>query len=379
MFALAELVVIQGTSFCNIDCQYCYLPDRTNKARMTLETLRLALEGLRDAHAISRRVSLLWHSGEPLVLGTEYMRNAFTLSKAILSDCDVQHIVQTNGTLLNDEWIDLFCEFKADVGLSCDGPPDLHDRRRVNRRGLGTSGAVYRAARRLKAAGMQLSVICVLGAEALRCPPRIFDYFESLEVDRVAFNIEEVEGVNVASSAQGVSIDALASFLANYFSLAISSGSNQRIRELSNGIRMLLLQGEPRYSYEQRPFRIITVATNGDVSCLSPELLTATHPHLGRMVFANVHTRGWVDELRSSTRLQSVVEDVIRGNELCQRTCSYFVSCGGGVPSNKLAENATFRSTETLACRFYVKAALQATAMCLKRPGNDWNIPPADI
>ena len=134
----ARLLVLQPTPFCNIDCDYCYLPNRQDKSRMSMGTVALAARRLADDQLAGPSLTVVWHSGEPLVLPPSFYEEAFdTIADAIGRDCKVTHSIQTNGTLINDQWCELFARRNVQIGVSVDGPADLHDRHRRTRNGKG--------------------------------------------------------------------------------------------------------------------------------------------------------------------------------------------------------------------------------------------------
>src|SRR5438132_13119431 len=71
-----QLLILQPTPFCNIDCDYCYLPDRDSKARMSPEVLRAAIDRVFESGLAGEGFTVVWHAGEPLVLGTEWYDEA---------------------------------------------------------------------------------------------------------------------------------------------------------------------------------------------------------------------------------------------------------------------------------------------------------------
>jgi len=143
-------------STCNLDCTYCYylskesLPNGPGTGRMADETLELFiqqyLEGRPDEEAV-----FSWQGGEPTLLGLDFFRKVLAFQKQHARPGQrVGNDLQTNGTLLDEEW----CEFlKANrflVGLSIDGPRDIHDHYRVTKGGRPTFDAVFGAAKRLQ-------------------------------------------------------------------------------------------------------------------------------------------------------------------------------------------------------------------------------------
>src|ERR1700681_2205323 len=98
-----QLLVVQPTPFCNIDCRYCYLPDRTNKAVVSDETLKNLFSQVFASRWAKEGLSVVWHAGEPLVLPVAFYRRAFAIIDGLKpAGLVVTHSFQTNGTLIDD-------------------------------------------------------------------------------------------------------------------------------------------------------------------------------------------------------------------------------------------------------------------------------------
>ena len=131
-----ELLVIQPTPFCNLDCTYCYLPDRQNTRKMSVQTLEQTLDWVFSSGLVRHPFTLLWHAGEPLVMPTAfYDQAAGLLARHDPDGTLVTQSFQTNATLINAEWCALIRRQKIEVGVSVDGPAFLHDPRRRTRQG----------------------------------------------------------------------------------------------------------------------------------------------------------------------------------------------------------------------------------------------------
>src|SRR3712207_5396449 len=107
MATIPGYVVMQPTTLCNLDCTYCYLPLRGADRRMSVEVAE-AVAGPVNEWARDRRFSVVWHGGEPMAVGREHFDRLLAPFDPI-----VEHHVQTNATLLDDEW----CAFLADRGV----------------------------------------------------------------------------------------------------------------------------------------------------------------------------------------------------------------------------------------------------------------------
>src|ERR1700726_454908 len=112
-----EMLVLQSTPFCNLDCSYCYLPDRASKQEMSPATLERTFERVFTSPFVSEHLTVLWHAGEPLVPGVAYYENAFAIIDRLKpQSLTISHSIQTNATLLNRQWMDFFRAHGVRVG-----------------------------------------------------------------------------------------------------------------------------------------------------------------------------------------------------------------------------------------------------------------------
>lgn len=134
-----DLLVIQPTPFCNIDCSYCYLPDRLSRKRITPVVLDRLFAEIFASGLARQPFTVVWHAGEPLVLPPSFYAEALTLlDRHNTARLSVAHSFQTNGTLLDEAWCDFIQQRTLRIGVSVDGPAFLHDRCRKTRGGDGT-------------------------------------------------------------------------------------------------------------------------------------------------------------------------------------------------------------------------------------------------
>lgn len=351
------LVVIQPSAFCNIDCRYCYLPDRGNRKVMDERTLVRVYERLFASSHLGDSISLLWHAGEPLAVGVDFYERAFALLRRhATKDLPIRHLFQTNATLVTQAWCDLFNAHPAHVGVSIDGPQRIHDANRVTRSGRGTFERAMRGVRLLQENGIPVHNIAVLTSESLDRPDELWDFFVGHGMTRLAFNVEEAEGAHAESSVRhGDDVRRYQAFFRRLRERRRASGLDVRIRELDNmEERVRFAVGEPRSALNE-PMGTLSFDCEGNVSTFSPELVTMRHPRYGDFKFGNVFDGG-VDDLLEDDRFRRVHDEITRGVGRCRATCPYFSVCGGGEPVNKLGENGTFDSAETMHCRLIVQA-----------------------
>jgi uncharacterized protein len=319
---------------------------------MDVQTLRRAVEWVYRYDLATDPLTLFWHAGEPLTLPPEWYEQAIAeISSVVPRSASVSHRLQTNATLIDDDWCALFLAHNFIVGISLDGPAWLHDARRRTRQGQGTHAATMRGMQALQRCGIPFHVVCVVTRETLGVPDELVDFFVGAGVDRIGLNVEEIEGVNTSSSlAEEGTRTEFAQFLARFLDCAEQSG-RLRVREvdgLLNWLRSPQFE-EARGNEQNTPFEIITVTHNGDISTFSPELVGLSHARFADFTLGNVDTTP-LDEIVKSERFQMLCEEIAEGVAACAKQCPYFRLCRGGAPANKLAEHGSFRVTETLFC-----------------------------
>lgn len=352
-----RLIVLQATPFCNIDCSYCYLPDRGNSARISGPVLEALARKLVAEKLLESSVEVCWHAGEPLTVPPAHYDDLIdTLARVLGSAVEIQYSLQTNGTLVNDEWCKYFLRRRIRVGVSIDGPKYIHDQCRRDRRGIGTFDRVMKGIERLHAHGIRPYAICVLRRPSLPYPDEIFDFFQSIGIEDVCFNIEEIEAANPSSSLSDEQCyGAAVQYFRRYFELVAATENAHWCREFAYTLRRLCARSV--HNAQITPLEMITVAADGTYSTLSPELIGMRKN--GQPAFTLGHVSS-AKSIRQSAAEARWLKLVSRGVELCREQCKYFDVCGGGAPSNKIAENKTFVSAETLGCRFGVQAPIQA-------------------
>jgi uncharacterized protein len=373
-----DLLVLQPTPFCNLDCSYCYLPDRNSKRKMAPAVLERIFERVFSSDLVRERFTVVWHAGEPMVLPIGFYKDALrTIAEyngANSRDCaTVTHSIQTNGVLIDREWCDFIKRNQINIGVSVDGPDFLHDAFRKTRRGAGTHRRVMNGIRLLNEHQIPFHVISVLTGDSLDYPDELYDFYVENEIHQLGFNIEEVEGPHQKSSLQaGEIFERYVRFMSRFFDLVNDGGFEIQMREFGSTIAAVLQAGrdDVPLSHETAPFGIISVDCDGNFSTFSPELLGLSSPHYGDFALGNV-ARDSFESAANSSKFLAMSGDIAAGIQRCQATCEYFRFCGGGAPVNKYFENGSFASTETMFCRLTRKAMVDVILEKLDRPALD--------
>jgi uncharacterized protein len=348
------LLVIQPTPFCNIDCSYCYLPDRRSKSMVTTETLANLFAQLFTSGWVGDRLSVVWHAGEPMVMPVEFYRDAFKMIDRIKPPgLTVEHSFQTNGTLIDETWCKFFIEQRVNVGVSIDGPKRFHDRHRVTRSGRGTFDRTIAGIRLLRRRHVPFHVISVLTTESLAAPQEMFDFYVAEGIEAVCFNVEESEGSHVSECFSDKDVEAAYyRFLSEFWRLSAAfPGTLAFIREIEDTIQQVIRPKDVPFGNQLvEPFAITSMDWAGNIATFSPELLGLKSAEYDDFILGNINRDALVD-LPHRPNLARMMRDIGAGVEMCRQGCEYFSVCGGGEPVNKLAENGTFVSGETKYCR----------------------------
>ena len=354
------LVVLQPTSFCNIDCRYCYLPDRKNVARMGMEVVERIAAEVFASEFVEAPVVFLWHLGEPLSVPRSFYEEAFAAIEQASRGHGKPYLLsfQTNGTLLDEAWVDLIQRHRIRLGVSIDGPAFLHDRQRVTRAGAGTHALVMRAVKLLQAAEAPFSVISVLTDFTLDYADEYFDFFLENEIHDIGFNIDEIEGVHADSTFRhDLGVKRYRRFLSRLLTLTESHGGRIKFREAWTNLRTLALGTESPYNTTNQAYRILNFDVAGNYSTFCPELIAARSPEYGNFAMGNILSERLADLPRNAL-FQRVQREIEAGVGKCRETCRYWRFCGGGSPSNKFFEQGRFDITETMTCRIHKKATV---------------------
>jgi uncharacterized protein len=210
---------------CNLDCRYCYYLEKRHlypgatPHRMPPDLLEhYILEHIRAATEPIIRFS--WHGGEPTILGLEYYRNVVALQKKHQPPGRlIVNGIQTNGVLLDEDW----CRFMAAegfaVGLSLDGPRELHDRYRITRGKEPTHVQAVRAFELLQRYRIPCDLLCVVHDCNVRHPKEVYRFFREIGGKYVGFLpiVERVPGANGEVTPETVPAEAFGTFLCTVF------------------------------------------------------------------------------------------------------------------------------------------------------------------
>ena len=188
-------------AICNLDCAYCFFLDKEvfypgSKFRMSDDVLEQYIRQLIESHQTDH-VNIAWQGGEPTLMGLDFYRRVMDLAeKYRRPGMRFMHTMQTNGTLLNDEWAAFFKEHNFLMGISLDGPRELHDVYRVDKGGQPTFDRVMRGLRLLQKYGVEYNVLTTINRVNADYPLEVYQFLrDEVKTDWMQF-IPVVERIN---------------------------------------------------------------------------------------------------------------------------------------------------------------------------------------
>jgi uncharacterized protein len=195
-----QVFVKPAGSACNLACRYCYYLDKgplgaeagppgskSGPSRMPEDLLEEYI-AQHIAASPDEVIRFSWHGGEPTVLGVDYFRTIVEIQRRLCPPGRrIDNGLQTNGTLLDENWGRFLAAEGFAVGLSLDGPRDLHDRHRLTRNGRSTFDETMRGGEILRRHGVATDILCVVSSANIRLPAKVYGFFRDIGASYVTF------------------------------------------------------------------------------------------------------------------------------------------------------------------------------------------------
>ena len=177
---------------CNLDCEYCFYTEKealfseNPTFRMSDKVLEQFIKKYIETQR-TQEVSFVWQGGEPTLIGLDFYKKVVAFQAKYANGRIIENSLQTNGTLLNEEWCDFLAEHHFMVGLSLDGPEFIHDRYRVDRGQKPTFARVMKALTLLREFGVEYNVLTCVTKESSQYPLEVYRFFKEQGVRFIQF------------------------------------------------------------------------------------------------------------------------------------------------------------------------------------------------
>jgi uncharacterized protein len=266
----AASYIVKVTDNCNLYCPYCYHFKAKQRVRRSTLDFPLLKDFIKQAaHYSPERIWFIWHGGEPLLAGLDYFEEIVRIEQQITDEIGTRfrNSIQTNATLVNREWANFFKENKFGVGVSLDGPEDLHNVNRIYFSGKGSFEQTLRGIQILQEVGVNVGVLAVVTKLSLGREHEIFDFF--LQTHLRSFDF--LPCVEVSSHSQDVmpisiSDKDYAAFMTNVFDIwAIHDDPSIKIRYFKNVMMGLLGVSPQSCTFNGTCGKYVTLGNDGSI------------------------------------------------------------------------------------------------------------------
>jgi uncharacterized protein len=323
-------------SICNLDCQYCYYLKKQNlypegeSFRMLDHILEEYI--LQHIKASSEPViRFSWHGGEPTLLGLDYFRKIVAIQhKHQPRNQRIANGIQTNGTLLNDDWCRFLAAENFAVGLSLDGPKEMHDRYRVTKDQKPTHDQVMRGYKLLQRHRVYCDILCVVNEYNVQYPIQVYQFFKQIKAKYISFLplVEQQMDAGREISNSTVPAEAFGDFLCAIFDEWLEQDIGRiKVQIFEEAARTAFGQEHSLCIFRRTCGDIPVVEHNGDFfSC--DHFVDAEH-HLG-----NIQVTSLVELLENPAQKAFGQAKLDTLPSYCQ-TCEVRTMCNGGCPKNR--------------------------------------------
>lgn len=324
------IVVKTTASKCNLDCSYCFYLQKEWKYEqesvMRDETLDVFLKQFIDQ--IGNSGGIVWQGGEPTLAGTSFFKKAIDTMISYTGNRYkvVSNMLQTNGYYIPEELMDLLSEYQFLVGLSIDGPEELHNTYRKTVSGKNTWAQAMKSWQQLKARGIETNILCCITNESAQKADELYDFFKSNEMHWLQFIPVMEKNPDGTIQSYSVSSNDWGMFLSRIFDrwhADYLQGTAPHIRFIEDIAHMRLGMESPECTYMDACGTYLVLEHNGDV--FSCDFLVQHKTLLG-----NIHRDRLIDLLNSSQQNNFGAAKQNRP-EKCKQ-CEWLSYCYGGCP-----------------------------------------------
>ena len=345
-------------SICNLECSYCFFLDKellypSGTFRMSEEVLENYIQQLIAAHS-AQQVTVAWQGGEPTLMGIEFYRRAIELQEKYRKPgMTFENTMQTNGTLLDDDWCRFFKENNFLVGISIDGPQELHDSYRVDKKGEGTFDRVMRGLRLLQKHTVEYNVLTTVNRINADYPFEVYRFMrDEIRTNWIQF-IPVVERINEDGNSLYQKGDKIsnASVLPEQFGNFLSLIFDEWVRNDVGGIFVQTFEASARKwlsipsgmcVFEETCGMGLALEHNGD-------LYSCDHFVEPNYLLGNIMEKEII-ELACSERQYKFGQDKRDSLPKACRECDVLFACRGECPKNRFLTTSIGESGMNYLC-----------------------------
>jgi len=351
-----QVFVKPGGAACNLACRYCYYLGKgpggpaEAPARMPEDLLEDYI-AQHIAASPDEIIRFSWHGGEPTVLGVDYFRKIVEIQRTYRpAGRTIANGMQTNGTLLDEEWGRFLAAEGFSVGLSLDGPRGLHDRHRLVPDGTSSFDAAIRGYGVLRRHGVPTDILCVVSADNVRRPAEVYGFFRDINASYVTFLplVERRPDAPGGVTPDTVPAEAWGDFLCAVFDEWVS-------RDIGR-VKVQIIEEVARTAFGQEHSLCIFRPVCGDIPVLERNGDFYSCDHFVDKVHrvGNIRETPLVELLESPAQLAFALAKLENLPRVC-RACEVLVMCNGECPKNRFVNAPDGGSGLNYLCAGYKK------------------------
>lgn len=313
---------------CNLRCVYCFYHNLKRQLFQSKLMNDHVLECLiKNMFSYNQRtVRFIWHGGEPTLAPIKFYMKVVELQKKYKKPNHiVKNSIQTNGTLLNEDWIKFFKKNNFGIGLSIDGPKELHDKYRP-----GSFDRLKKSINLLKKNNMKFGVICVVNSENVKFPKKVYEFFRDLKIGSLSIK-PCIDLENDELTYFSVNPIDYANFMNKIFDLWMQDDNPNFVIKQFQNVLLPYFKGIPQSCTNQKCacMHYITVDYDGQIySC------DDFHDDFQNRSYGNI-TQSNIQSLLESQNANLWKHNVMSINEKCNN-CEFIEFCGGGCANMKM-------------------------------------------
>lgn len=344
-------IVLKLASLCNLNCSYCYVYNHMDKSYLskpkfidhkTYENLIISTCQYYDKLKL-QEFNISFHGGEPTLMDISEFRKLMKLGLALIGDRNFSFSIQTNGTLLNDEWAKLFAQYQISVGVSLDGFSSVNDSARVYHSGKGSYMDALRGVLLLRKYGVEPYILCVINPEFNGFG--VYQHFLELGIKNIDFLLPDATHDTKNQYIKSSSKTPISDFLIPVFDEWIKNDDPQvKIRIFMEIIKRLLgRHGETDLFGGPQFMNYIVVETNGDVEILDAlrvcgDGMPKLECNINHDTLFDISSRFTVGE----TGILKVLKEIVPSKDCI--SCKFSVECAGGYLPHRYSDQNQFNN-----------------------------------
>lgn len=339
-------------SSCNLGCSYCYYLNKdqlyTEKKSFRMQD-DLLEEYIRQHFEASpsSTIQFSWHGGEPTLLGIEYFLKIVAIQRKYKKPYQyVINGIQTNGTLIDEEWCKFFKKEGFFVGISIDGPEEFHDLYRLTKNHHPTFQLTLHGYNLLNQYAIPCNILCVVHANNVKHPLKIYRFFKGLGARYIEFlPLVEIDSNNSISS-KSVPSYAFGQFLCKIFDEWLSEDiENINIQIFEEVARTALNQGHAMCIFKKTCGRVPVLEHNGD-------FFSCDHFVTPKYLLGNIKETSLVELLESAKQKFFGETKWSSLPEFCKK-CEVLEFCYGGCPKDRILKTPYGEAGLNYLCKGY--------------------------